>query len=477
MIVLFNPRSARWKHRLPLSLLSLGAVLEGKYDYEIVDGNFETNAEETLARIIQEKRIRYLGVTVMPGPQLMEAIAISQSLKLRFPELVVIWGGYFPSLHPKVVLDSGFVDHVICGPGEASFFELIENMEHGTWSMEQGPFEVHAPSTNLTLPYHRVDVRRYIGKTCLGTRTISYHSSFGCPFLCGFCAVAAIYKGRWAGKAASAVAEEVLWFRDQFGVNAVEFIDNNFFVAEHRTNEIADRLRGSGIAWWGEARPDTLMEFSDSTWSMMRDGGCKMIFFGAESSSDEVLAVMDKGGTQTSDTVLQLAERAKEFKIIPEFSFVLGTPSNDVDAQIERDIKYIRRIKAINPDSEIVIYIYSPVCFDDAELLRRAREFGFQFPKRLTDWLDPAWQTFDLRKNPHTPWLEERHVDRITNFERVLNARFPTVWDINLKKWQTAILKTLGTWRYKLGFYAAPWEIRLVANRLFHYRQPEIEGF
>ena len=63
------------------------------------------------------------------------------------------------------------------------------------------------------------------------------------------------------------------------------------------------------------------------------------------------------------------------------------------------------------------------------------------------------------------------------NFERVLNARFPTISDIKLKGWQTAVLKTLGTWRYKLGFYEAPWEIRLVANRLFHYRQPEIEGF
>ena len=37
MIVLFNPRSARWKHRLPLSILSLAAVLEGRYEYEIVE--------------------------------------------------------------------------------------------------------------------------------------------------------------------------------------------------------------------------------------------------------------------------------------------------------------------------------------------------------------------------------------------------------------------------------------------------------
>jgi radical SAM superfamily enzyme YgiQ (UPF0313 family) len=387
MILLFNPRSARWKHRLPLSLLSLGAALEGNYDYEIVDGNFETNAAQMLSRIIRDKDIRYFGVTVMPGPQLVEAITITRELKARFPELVVVWGGYFPSLHAGIVLNSGFVDYVIRGPGEIAFLELIGKLELGQPPGLAGKTGGHRPplqrdggAAPLRLPYHRVDVRRYIGKTCLGTRTVSYHSSFGCPFLCGFCAVAAIYKGRWSGKPAGEVVKEILWFRDEHGVNAVEFIDNNFFVAEHRTGEIAERLRGQGITWWGEARPDTLMEFSNSTWHTMRDAGCKMIFFGAESSSPDVLVRMDKGGTQTPDTVLRLAERMKEFGIVPEFSFVLGTPADDVDAQIERDIQYIRRIKAINSNSEIVIYLYSPVAFDDAGLFQKAREFGFEFP-------------------------------------------------------------------------------------------------
>src|SRR6184192_3832585 len=57
MILLFNPRSARWKHRVPLSLLSLAAMLEGRYDYEIVDGNIETNAEAKLASTIRNKGI------------------------------------------------------------------------------------------------------------------------------------------------------------------------------------------------------------------------------------------------------------------------------------------------------------------------------------------------------------------------------------------------------------------------------------
>jgi hypothetical protein len=186
---------------------------------------------------------------------------------------------------------------------------------------------------------------------------------------------------------------------------------------------------------------------------------------------------MDKGGKQTPDMVLDLAARSKDFDIIPEFSFVLGTPSDDVEGQLDRDIRYIRRIKEINSNSEIVIYVFSPVFFDDSDLLQKSQEFGFAFPKHLDDWLKPEWTAFDMRKQPRTPWLKPRHIEKIFNFERVLNARFPTVSDIKLKAWQTGLLKTLGAWRYKFGFYAAPWEIRLVANRLFRYRQPEIEGF
>jgi hypothetical protein len=491
MIVLANPQSARWKHRLPLSILALGAVLGDRFPYAIVDGNFESNFEQALTLAVSEKGARYLGMTVMPGPQLMQAIPACRSLKQKFPDLTIIWGGYFPSLHANVVLESGFVDFVIRGQGEWSFLELIQALENGhsyreipalsyridgaTTSNPKRP--VTDPNSLPAIPYDRVEVRRYIGKTVLGSRTVSYHSSFGCPYLCGFCAVAGIYEGRWIGRNANAVADEVLWLRDTYGVNAVEFVDNNFFVSEKRVRDIATRLDGGHISWWGEARPDTVMGFSDETLRLMRRSGCVMIFFGAESSSDVVLERMDKGGSQTPDTVLELAGRLARFDIVPEFSFVLGTPVDNVDAQIASDIRFIRRIKQINSRSEIVIYVYSPVSFDDAGLMQEARRRGFEFPKQLVDWLKPEWATFDLRKSPLTPWLQPRHIEQIRNFERVLHARYPTASDIRLKTWQARVLKTMGAWRYRFGVYRAPYEIRLVANRWFKYRQPEIEGF
>jgi len=43
--------------------------------------------------------------------------------------MTTIWGGYFPSNHPKSVLTSGFVDFIIYGPGDKSFPALLDALE------------------------------------------------------------------------------------------------------------------------------------------------------------------------------------------------------------------------------------------------------------------------------------------------------------------------------------------------------------
>src|SRR6185436_10106121 len=49
MIILFHPRSTKPKNRrLPLSVLYLGAVLEGREEYEIVDGNADPDPLATI---------------------------------------------------------------------------------------------------------------------------------------------------------------------------------------------------------------------------------------------------------------------------------------------------------------------------------------------------------------------------------------------------------------------------------------------
>ena len=76
-ILLFNPRSARYKPRIPNSILSIAASVEGAFEYVIVDGNLESNPAEKIFSYLQQGDFKYFGCTCMPGPQLRQAIPIS----------------------------------------------------------------------------------------------------------------------------------------------------------------------------------------------------------------------------------------------------------------------------------------------------------------------------------------------------------------------------------------------------------------
>jgi anaerobic magnesium-protoporphyrin IX monomethyl ester cyclase len=165
--------------------------------------------------------------------------------------------------------------------------------------------------------------------------------------------------------------------------------------------------------------------------------------------------------------------------IIPEYSFVLGMPNDDpakVTNQINDDIQFIKTIKKLNPNTEIIIYVYSPVPTEGSELYEKIQEHGFHFPQHLEDWLSPAWERFDLRKNPLTPWLTKKHIDTIKNFETVLNAYSPTQTDFKITPWKRLVLKAVSAWRYHSGIYAFPYEIKAL-HKIWRYRQPEEQGF
>ncbi len=498
MIILFNPRSANSKHRIPNSILQVGASIEGKYDYIFIDGNLERDPWKKIESHLSKGKIKYFGCTVMPGMQPKQAIPFSKKIREKFPSIINIWGGYFSANQYKVVLNSRFVDFVINGPGDEAFPQLIDAIEnHKDLSSikniiyKRNDEFVITPKAELfdqdklpQLPYEKLNgfypINYYLGKTFLGTKTAAYHSSVGCPFTCSFCAVVPIYEARWKGKSAPLIYKDIKFLKDEYGATAVEFHDNNFFVSEKRTVEFSNLIRNENIIWWGEGRIDTINKYSDESLAIMREAGCRMIFFGAETGNDAILKQMDKGGTQSGEQIKKFAARMREFDIIPEYSFVLGLPAETpekVMQQIDEDIQFIKTIKEINPDTEIIIYVYSPVPTEGSKLYNEVVKTGFRFPEKLEDWLDPQWANFDLRKNPLTPWLTPEMVNKILNFETVINAQYPTVSDFKLTSFQKKTMKVLSSLRYKTDFYRFPYELKALQKFWLKYRRPEVEGF
>jgi radical SAM superfamily enzyme YgiQ (UPF0313 family) len=439
-----------------------------------------------LDAIVREHGARLLAVSVMPGPQMVAAISLCHEFRGRHPSVPIVWGGYFPSLYPDAALNARYVDYVVRGQGEETLLELIDALSRsgdlrairGLSFKDQFGLHVHNPDRPLRspddfpwLPYHRLGhPEKYIASTFLGTRTTVHQASLGCPYRCNFCGVVPVYGGRQKAEAPERTAAVLALLKQQFAIDAIQFYDNNFFLNESHTADLADRLVPLGLSWWAEGRIDAVLRYSNETLRLLRRAGAAMIFFGAESGSDWALQQMNKG--MTAEQTLELAARIRHFDIVPEFSFVVGNPQCP-----ERDtrdtISFIRRIKKLNPRAEIIVQHYIPTPHPDG--MYGQVDERIDFPSTPEEWATERWYNFTVRKDPRLAWLPPDIKRLIDNFELVVNSRWPTMQDIHLPRWGRAMLQVLSSWRYALGVYDVPVELAW-AQRLLSVRRPRLES-
>ena len=488
MIILFNPRATKPRNRrFPLSVLALAAVLEAREEYTIVDGNVDPDPTATICSLMSRYQVELLGVTVMPGPQMVAAIEPCRTVRARFPKVPIVWGGYFPSIYTDAALNAPYVDYAVRGQGEDTLLELLaalrgngtrETIRGLSYKLEDGSHRHNAqrvmkgPDSFPWYPYHRLrSPEKYVLPSFFGERTAAHHASIGCPFQCSFCGVVPAYGSR--EKMESPVRTEAILrhLAREYGVDSVQFYDMNFFLREDQARELAQRMAPLNMRWWCEARIDIVSRYSDTTLEAIRRAGCAMIFFGAESGSDWVLKEMKKG-ISTAQT-LDLAGRIRKLGIVPEFSFVIGNPK-DPERDAAECVQFIRKIKRLNPQSEIIIYHYTPVPQREQAMYGEV-DGKIAFPATPEEWATERWLNFTLRIDPATPWLTRRTKALIDNFEVVVASRWPTVQDIRLPGWGRSLLKALSSWRYRCGLYGFPLELKW-AQRVIEIRKPKLES-
>jgi anaerobic magnesium-protoporphyrin IX monomethyl ester cyclase len=479
VIVFINPRATRPKNRrFPLSIMAVGAALPPDVSWEIVDGNRpNVDPSNAVGDLVARQQggadpVRVIALTVMPGPQLTNAVPLSRALKAKHPDIPIVWGGYFPSLYPHPVLNSSYIDWIVRGQGEHTFAELLEVLNgnrdpamvaglgyrraDGTHALNPerlwvGPADLPRP------PYHKIPVDEYLQPTFLGSRSGVYQASIGCPYGCSFCGVISVFGSREKVLTPERTAADLEFLVKKHGMNGLHFYDNNFFVREEHALELCERIAPLNINWWCEARVDALLRFSAATWEQLRKAGLRMIFFGAESGSNEVLRKMNK--KLTVEQTLEVAARSREHNIIPEFSFVLGDPDEPV-RELENTLAFVRKLKVVNPALELITYFYTPTpqrrgTYGQVDALAGT-------PDTLEEWIEPQWVDWSTHENPDVPWLTPEMKARVHDFEVVLKSRFPSLHDRYVRTWGKRLARVLARRRWESGNYSNPQLLKTV---------------
>lgn len=484
-ILLINPTITKRKSaRFPLAVLNLSASLDERYTSSIIDGNIDRDFVASAVRAVSAGGVDAVGITVMGGPQLQSAIAVSRAIRERSPATPIIWGGHFPTICAEPALRTPYVDFAIRGQGEETLLALLDAIFGGecrslgaisglSWHSETGI--VHNPNRPFSasgagrpLPLERLGSRPqvYLGKTYLGQRTTGYQAALGCRFRCTFCGVAAMFRGKTALPPVERVERDLTLFTRQLAVDAIQFYDHNFFDREEDMVPLLELLARFQLPWWCFGRSDALLNLSERSWSLVRKSKLRMTYIGAESPSDSLLHDVRKG--TRSEQTLEVVKRCRSEGVIPELSFMLAPPQ-DPEGETERTFDYIRHIKRVHPQTEIMIYLYAPLppppvggsphVERAVSGLLDASGAPLVFPSTADEWAQEHWSRYWCHTD--TPWMSERLRRRVRDFTTVLGCRFPTVTDIRSPSWGKAALRTVSSWRYRYRCYERPWELDL----------------
>lgn len=495
--LLVNPTvTSRASARFPLSLLHLSAALDRNGSSRIVDGNVDRDVVDATLRALSEERFDAVGISVMGGPQMAPSIAVSKAIREHRPDLPIVWGGYFPTLYTDTALSAPYVDYAIRGQGEESLPELLATLGRGErdlsriggLSWKNDGVVVHNPNrrfslddSGIVLPYDKLgDPRRYLARTFLGRRTAAHQAAIGCRFRCTFCGVAAMFGGATALPATARLERDLVYLKHQLGADSIQFFDHNFFDREADMVPLLEIMAKLELPWWCYARSDALLNLSESTWKLVRKSRLRMAYIGAESPSGAMLKEIRKG--TRPDQTLEVAELCRRHGVIPELSFMVAPPVNTEEETLHT-FEFIRELKKINPQSEIIVYIYTPLPEGSKHEKERGKRASMPlldlngdpvvFPTSPEEWTERRW--VDYACHADAPWLSDDLRRHIQDFVTVLRCRFPTVQDLRSPPWAKRGLSAMAAWRYRRRRYDRPWELNL-ANRLVRLRMPQVSG-
>ncbi|HEV7506884.1 MAG TPA: radical SAM protein [Thermoanaerobaculia bacterium] len=460
-VVLYNPRAVFYT--MPLSLLAVGSHLDPeRYEVQIIDGRLE--ADPTAAVRAALEGALCLGVTVLTGAPIADAVAISRAAKAFRPDLPVIWGGWHPSMFGAECLAEPSVDITVQAQGEITFHEIcdllaagepIKNLAGCTVRTADGAVQRNAPRPLADLntlrrhDYSLLPVERYY--ELKGKRQLDYISSQGCAFRCAFCADPFVYNRKWIGLAPERMGREIEELWQQYRFDDLSFQDETYFSYAPRVEAVADELlrREVPITWAATMRADQGARLSEEAMAKCRRSGLRRVIIGVESGSQETMDRIKKD--IKLEQVFESAEKCLRHGVNVIFPFIVGFPGEGDDS-VQASLDVAKRLRSLSPGFETPIFYFKP--YPGSALTDDAVRDGYVLPSTLDDWA-----RFDFIGSAG-PWVSpERHrrIERFKFYQRL-------AWNRGAP-W-TRPARALARWRLKTDKYALPVE-KLISDWLW----------
>jgi radical SAM superfamily enzyme YgiQ (UPF0313 family) len=297
---------------LPLNLGMLAALTPPDIEVSIAD--------EVVERVNFDEQVDLVGIscttTVVP-----RAYEIATEYRKRGVKVVL--GGTHPTLIPHEAVKHA--DSVCIGEAERSWREILADFKRGKLKQVYRNDDYYSLE-GLPIPRRDLfDAENYL--PIHGIQTTR-----GCPFACDFCAVTAIFGHKYRFRPVKDVLAEI----DTLEHKYVFFYDDNIVGNPRYSRELFRSLIPYKKRWIGQASTTVIRD--PELLKLMAKSGCKGLFVGFESLSEENLRQSQKKHNDPTQ-YKEVAKRLHDLGIAISGAFVFGL-DNDDNTVFERTLEF-----------------------------------------------------------------------------------------------------------------------------------------
>ncbi|MBF0553700.1 MAG: B12-binding domain-containing radical SAM protein [Nitrospirae bacterium] len=273
----------------------------------------------------------------------MVALQFADIAKKALPTAKIIMGGVYCMTRPEYVISKDFVDIICVGEGEVALPELIARIQDGRnitdvkglwFKTHDGKIiknEVAEPTNLDSIPFADlglIDKRHFYSPMAGHVYKMTFiESQRGCPNRCTYCcnqlfldSYRSHIKTYLRKKSIPRLIDELLYVKDIFGINFIQFTDDDFMLrSEEELKDFSIRYsKEVCLPFWIQAGG---LHITDKKMYYVREAGCIAISMGIETGNEfvrqevfkrrispdktiEAFNIMNKYGIRTSGNVI-----------------------------------------------------------------------------------------------------------------------------------------------------------------------------
>ena len=275
---------------------------------------------------------------------------IAEMVRSSFPESLIVAGGPLPTLYPERY--NRQFDAVFQGEADLSFPRFCRDFfEQGIsrQRLEELPLDKYDGLfvqdndlfvNNPHIHYKESDIQSFplpdrsdfdhatYQKVWLqkdGTKTTSIITTLGCPFNCDFCS-RPVFGSSFRRRNLDAVFEEIDQIQ-RLGYDSLWIADDNFTLNLTFLREFCQRMAGRKIGWSCLSR---VTGIDEEIARMMKDAGCRRVYLGLETGSQDTLDLMNKRATLEEG--INAVHQFRKAGIETAAFFIVGYPMETISS-------------------------------------------------------------------------------------------------------------------------------------------------